>query len=74
MFNIPLKVAKKLETIQCNFLWGDSDSWKKYHLVNWMDAKKLLRDGGLGLRSLVKLNKALLGKWIWRFWNENNSL
>ena len=31
-------------------------------------------EGGLGLRSLSKLNKALLSKWSWRFANERDSL
>lgn len=36
--------------------------------------KTSLTAGGLGLRLLTTLNKALHGKWIWRFRNESKSL
>ena len=32
------------------------------------------RKGGIGLKSLSKLNKALLCKWSWRFANDQNAL
>lgn len=33
VLSTPTKIAKKLESIQCRFLWGcEGDSWK-YHLV-----------------------------------------
>ena len=35
---------------------------KKSHLVNWSAVCADMRQGGLGIRSLVALNKALLGK------------
>ena len=32
------------------------------------------RKGGLGVRCLFKLNRALLGKWSWRFVEERGNL
>lgn len=60
-------LPKNWKPSNANFLWGDSEKKKKHHLVKWSDVKKPLRDGGLGLRSLINLYKALLGKRIWRF-------
>ena len=36
-------------------------------LVSWSKVCKPIAHGGLGVRNLVAFNKALLGKWLWRF-------
>ena len=47
---------------------------KKRHLVRWKTVCMEKDKGGLGIRNLSLLNKALLCKWNWRFAAENNSL
>ena len=67
IFRMPNVVAKRLENLERCFLWGGGARERKAHLVNWDVVCSEKRQGGPGLRKPTLLNKALLGKWIWRF-------
>ena len=71
---MPQKVCSRLERIQRQFLWGESDLEKKSSLVSWAVVCTDKRKEGLGLKIFFKMNKALLCKWSWRFANERNPL
>ena len=47
---------------------------KKPHLVSWATICLDRWNGGLGVKDLGRLNKALHSKWTWRFANEGGDL
>ena len=47
---------------------------KKPHLVKWSTVCANKRNGGLGVKDLSILNRALLCKWIWCLANEKDAL
>jgi hypothetical protein len=67
LFPIPASVAKRIEKIQRNFLWGNSEKVINFHLVNWDHICSPYSNGGLNIHNLRRINEALLGKWLWRF-------
>uniref|UniRef100_A0A2N9HX34 Reverse transcriptase domain-containing protein n=1 Tax=Fagus sylvatica TaxID=28930 RepID=A0A2N9HX34_FAGSY len=68
-----LSVARRIDKIQRDFLWGGMGDEKKFHLVKWSQVCQPLKLGGLGFRNLTKFNRALLGKWLWRYGNEEDA-
>jgi hypothetical protein len=42
--------------------------------VNWSNVCTLKDSGGLGVRNMLQLNRALLGKWLRRFAIERDAL
>jgi len=56
-----------------DFLWGGIGEEFKFHLVNWSKVCSPISSGGLGIRNLRFFNKALLGKWLWRYVHERES-
>ena len=61
LIRIPKSVAKRIEKIQRDFLWGGILE-RKAHLINWKVVCSPKEEGGLGIRKIDLLNKALLGK------------
>lgn len=53
---------------------NDSMEKRKYHLINWEAMCKPVNQGGLGIHSIGKLNKALPGKWLWKVGEPGHSL
>ena len=74
LFTIPISVVRRIEKLQRDFLWGGLGDEVKHHLVSWDKVCAPKEVGGLGVRSLVLTNKALLGKWLWRFGLEGHHL
>lgn len=69
-----MKIERRIEVIQCRFLWEDEEDKRKFHLVKWEEIKKLIFKGGLGIKSLVEMNVTLQGKWLWRYFQEEEGL
>ena len=74
LFVFPRRVAARVEIIQRDFLWGGGELDRKPHSVNWSIVCLEKQNGGLGFRNLSLFNKALLGKWSWKFVKERNPL
>ena len=70
---MPRVVRLRPEKIQRDFLWGGGALEKRPHLVKWVVVCSHKKKGGLGIRNLSILNRALLCKWSLRFAVERES-
>lgn len=67
-------VIRELEKWQRRFLWNGSVFRKVISKVHWNIVCQPKSKGGLGIRNLFVMNRALLAKWWWRFAVEKDSL
>ena len=57
-----------------DFLGSNNEVDRGFHWVTWDDVCIPKRVGGLGIRPLRDMNKALKVKWLWRFAREDKAL
>ncbi|GJV00311.1 RNA-directed DNA polymerase, eukaryota [Tanacetum coccineum] len=73
IFKAPMGVLNKLESIRRNFFNGIDGMDKKNSWIGWDKILASKKNGGLGVSSLYATNRALLFKWIWRFFSQDSS-
>ncbi|KAF5185244.1 Ribonuclease h domain [Thalictrum thalictroides] len=67
IYKWPSSIVREAETLLRNFLWSGNPSRKKGITVAWEKVCKPYSEGGLNIRRLGEINKAMLMKQAWNF-------
>ncbi|GKB70054.1 RNA-directed DNA polymerase, eukaryota [Tanacetum coccineum] len=73
IYKVPIGVLSKLESIRRNFFNGVDGSENKIAWIGWDKVLSSKKNGGLGVSSYYASNRALLFKWVWRFFTQESS-
>ncbi|KAG8372571.1 hypothetical protein BUALT_Bualt12G0079900 [Buddleja alternifolia] len=72
LHDIPVTVCEKLDRMFRNFWWGDKDGKGNLRLCSWNFICSPKEFGGLGLRKLRDMNRALVSKLAWKICVESS--
>ncbi|KAL0295423.1 UNVERIFIED_CONTAM: putative ribonuclease H protein [Sesamum calycinum] len=70
--HLPKGVIRAVEKKMRNFLWK-GNSVVGYPKVAWSDVCRPIEEGGLGIRDILALNKALMSRHLWNVIQNNQS-
>ncbi|XP_019223633.1 PREDICTED: uncharacterized protein LOC109205377 [Nicotiana attenuata] len=63
----PKTVLKQIERLTANFFWGMDKDRNRYHWASWQKLSNTQEEGGIGLRSVEDVCKAMEFKQWWTF-------
>ena len=67
-------VHAKFDAIRARFFWEESGAKHNFHCVNWPGVCRPKECGGLGHTNTKNMNIALMLKWVWKLYQEDNSV
>jgi mannosylglycoprotein endo-beta-mannosidase len=73
LYSWPISLLRDLERCIRNFIWSGDINKRKLVTVAWHKICRPLTQGGLNLRSLIRLNSACNLKLCWKFFNSQSS-
>ncbi|XP_026383538.1 uncharacterized protein LOC113279035 [Papaver somniferum] len=74
VYKWPSRVIKECERIIRNFVWTGDPSKRKQVTLKWNKVCSPLSEGGLGIRRLEVVNKALIMKLFWKIQQGTNEM
>lgn len=72
MIKLPCALLDEMERSNRKFFWGEDENQRKIHPIAWEVICRDKEIGGLGVKTLHLMNKALLAKLAWDLFKIQN--
>ncbi|XP_077252463.1 uncharacterized protein LOC143891839 [Tasmannia lanceolata] len=74
VFSLPMGTLNEIDRIFRDFIWAGPSLAKSLHTISWVQVCSPKEEGGIGIRSIFEVSKALQIKSLWRVISNNESL